>query len=54
VQPIFPDMFHIHTSMDECWINEMYMYVCMYVCMYVSFVRVKCTQDNWTYIYDYS
>jgi hypothetical protein len=25
-----PDMFHIHPSMDECWINEMYMYVCMY------------------------
>jgi hypothetical protein len=22
-----PDMFHIHTSMDECWINEMYMNV---------------------------
>jgi hypothetical protein len=27
---LFPDMFHIHPSMDECWINEMYMYVCMY------------------------
>jgi hypothetical protein len=36
VQPTFPDMFHIHLSMDECWINEMYMYVCMYVCMYVQ------------------
>jgi hypothetical protein len=21
------DMFHIHPSMDECWINEMYMNV---------------------------
>jgi hypothetical protein len=21
-------MFHVHPSMDECWINEMYMYVC--------------------------
>jgi hypothetical protein len=31
VQPTFPDMLHIHPSMDECWINEMYMYVCMYV-----------------------
>jgi hypothetical protein len=29
VQPTFPDMFHIHPSLDECWINEMYMYVCI-------------------------
>jgi hypothetical protein len=26
-QPIFPDKFHVHSLMDDCWITEMCMYV---------------------------
>jgi hypothetical protein len=44
VQPTFTDMFHIHPSMDECWINEMYMYVCMYVCI-VTYQGSSVTQQ---------
>ena len=28
-QHTVPDMFHIHLSMDECWINEMCVCVCV-------------------------
>jgi len=34
-------MFHIHPSMDECWINEIYMCVCE--CIY------ECMPESWCY-----
>ena len=38
-------MFHIHPSMDECWINEINICVCVCECMYI-FV---CMPESWCY-----
>jgi hypothetical protein len=45
VQSTFPDMFHIHISMDKCWINEMYVCVCTYVHTYVCNVYTSLTSS---------
>jgi hypothetical protein len=41
--PMSSDMFHIHPSVDKCWINEVYMCVCMCMCIVVSSRDRQCS-----------